>query len=116
MPWERRSSPQSALEGRERAGGKILAALQAAGMWYLLTQGIAALSPGLNSPGPLGRLDGRIEDTYSHLWWPALRSRFLLEQLGQLIVPLVDVRAEPQGAAAVDPGGPVRDVDGDLVR
>ena len=39
-----------------------------------------------------------------------------MEQLGQLIVPLVDVRAEPQGAAAVDPGGPVRDVDGDLVR
>jgi len=24
-------------------------------MWYLFTQGIAALSPGLNSPGPLGR-------------------------------------------------------------
>jgi hypothetical protein len=72
MPWERRSSPQSALEGRERAGGKILAALQAAGMCNLFTQGIAALSPGLDSPGPLGRLDGRIPDTYSYLCWPAL--------------------------------------------
>ena len=39
---------------------RILAALQAAGMCNLFTQGIAALSPGLNSPGPLGRLDGRI--------------------------------------------------------
>jgi hypothetical protein len=51
MPWERRPSHQSALEGRERAGGRILAALQAAGMCNLFTQGIAALRcPGLILP------------------------------------------------------------------
>jgi len=29
-------------------------------------------SPGLQSAGPLGRLDGRFPDTYLYLWWPAL--------------------------------------------
>ncbi|MEA2559707.1 MAG: hypothetical protein QOH06_1211 [Acidobacteriota bacterium] len=40
-------------KGARGPGEKILAALQAAGMCNLFTQGIAALSPGLNSPGPL---------------------------------------------------------------
>src|SRR5262245_38526413 len=34
----------------------------------------AAISPGLRSPGPLGRLKGRFPDTHLYLCWPALRS------------------------------------------
>src|SRR5262245_34769669 len=32
----------------------------------------AAISPGLRSPGPLGRLKGRFPDTHLYLCWPAL--------------------------------------------
>jgi len=61
MPWEKHHTQPCGLKGRESErhdlASRALAALQAAPFFLSFTQGIGLrLSPGLHSPGPLGRV------------------------------------------------------------
>ncbi len=58
MPWEREEKHPGGLKGpRERLAAEIPATFHAAAIYgYFLTRASAfGLSPGLGSPGPLGR-------------------------------------------------------------
>jgi hypothetical protein len=67
MPWERAAKTSCGLKGREKDLGpwettsdRALAALQAAWVYCFPPRASACgLSPGLGSPGPLGRFGRR---------------------------------------------------------